>query len=545
MKLQTKLFIALMAGLLTVYLGSSLFQRYSNLATINRFSQQCKNKELERHWHWVECVQQAMTTSLEKVMAVGDMDLFEQSIHEEASLPGLQEASLTDHKGHIAYSTLPERLHQELPDEIKLQLLTSANQLKRQTANSFEIYQPLMAEKNCISCHTERHEGDIIGVLALRFSDESLRTAQQAWDTFNGDFSKKNTQLAIITTICLFIIIGALVGICVHYLLVVPLYHTAANMLRQVDEVTTAASQVSASSQSLAEGSSEQAASIEETSSSLEEMSSMTKQNAENSQKANELSKQTRLAADKGMGDMQEMIVAMAAIKNSSDDIAKIIKTINEIAFQTNILALNAAVEAARAGEAGMGFSVVAEEVRNLAQRSAQAVKETEAKIEGSIHNTAQGVALTGKVTEALNDIVNKARQVDELSTEVASASMEQTKGISQINGAVGEMDKVTQSAAANAEEEAASAEQLNAQAEIMKNDVANLLRLVGGHSQMNNNSTGPSVVTAPSPKKRVGHIIRKPQLQNPAPSQDDDAQLPTPTRRQNKIPSNDDFANF
>ena len=157
-------------------------------------------------------------------------------------------------------------------------------------------------------------------------------------------------------------------------------------------KLSAAAGQVSSASQSLAEGASEQAASLEETSSSLEEMSSMTKRNAENAQKANELAKQARAAADTGVGDMQAMNAAMDAIKASSDDIAKIIKTIDEIAFQTNILALNAAVEAARAGEAGMGFAVVADEVRNLAQRSAQAAKETAAKIEGAVSKTAQGV---------------------------------------------------------------------------------------------------------------------------------------------------------
>jgi methyl-accepting chemotaxis protein len=181
---------------------------------------------------------------------------------------------------------------------------------------------------------------------------------------------------------------------------------------------------------------------------------------------------------------MQTMSAAMEAIKISSDDIAKIIKTIDEIAFQTNILALNAAVEAARAGEAGMGFAVVADEVRNLAQRSAQAAKETAAKIEGAIAKTAQGVDISSKVSLTLNEIVVKARQVDELAAEVAGASREQTQGITQINIAVGQMDKVTQSNAANAEESAAAAEELNAQALTMKESVAQLLRLVGGNGQ-------------------------------------------------------------
>jgi methyl-accepting chemotaxis protein len=247
------------------------------------------------------------------------------------------------------------------------------------------------------------------------------------------------------------------------------------------NQVASASGQVSSASQSLAEGASEQAASLEETSSSLEEMSSMAKLNAENAQKANELAKQARVAADKGVGDMQEMNAAIAAIKTSSDDIAKIIKTIDEIAFQTNILALNAAVEAARAGEAGMGFAVVADEVRNLAQRSAQAAKETAAKIEGAISKTAQGVGISQKVSASLDEIVTKARQVDELAAEVASASREQTQGIAQINTAVGQMDKVTQGNSASAEESAAAAEELNAQAQVMKESVSELLKLVGG----------------------------------------------------------------
>jgi len=237
-------------------------------------------------------------------------------------------------------------------------------------------------------------------------------------------------------------------------------------------QVSAAASQVSSASQSLAEGASEQASSLEETSSSLEEMASMTKRNSENAQKANDLAKEARAAADRGVGDMAIMVTAIEAIKVSSDDIAKIIKTIDEIAFQTNILALNAAVEAARAGEAGMGFAVVADEVRNLAQRCAQAAKETAGKIEGAIIKTGQGVEISGKVASVLNEIVTKVRQVDELVTEVAGASREQTQGITQINSAVGQMDKVTQSNAANAEESAAAAEELNAQAEVMKQSV-------------------------------------------------------------------------
>ncbi|HTB86148.1 MAG TPA: methyl-accepting chemotaxis protein [Candidatus Sulfotelmatobacter sp.] len=263
---------------------------------------------------------------------------------------------------------------------------------------------------------------------------------------------------------------------------------------------------ISKSSRILAEGSSAQAASLEESSASLEQMASVTRRNAENAQKCNELARTARSSAEKGAHDMHAMSAAMQDIKNSSDDIAKIIKTIDEIAFQTNILALNAAVEAARAGEAGMGFAVVADEVRNLAQRSAQAARETAAKIEGAIDNTARGVDISDKVSLALTGIVDQARQVDELATEVAHSCSEQTQGITQINSAVGQMDRVTQGNAASAEESAAAAQELETQARSMKDAVESLLQLVGrtaggqvsaGKHGPGHNGHAPAVKTA------------------------------------------------
>jgi methyl-accepting chemotaxis protein len=197
---------------------------------------------------------------------------------------------------------------------------------------------------------------------------------------------------------------------------------------------------------------------------------------------------------------MRAMNAAMEAIKTSSDDIAKIIKTIDEIAFQTNILALNAAVEAARAGEAGTGFAVVAEEVRSLAHRSAQAAKETAAKIESAIAKTGQGVDLSQKVTATLNEIVAKARQVDELAAQVAGASGEQARGIKQIDTAVGQMNQITQDNAASAEESAAAAQELNAMAEMMKRSVAQLTELVGD-SERDADSPEPNVRPLNSPR--------------------------------------------
>jgi len=262
------------------------------------------------------------------------------------------------------------------------------------------------------------------------------------------------------------------------------------------EQVAAASGQVSSSSQTLASGASQQAASLEESSSSLEEMSSMTKRNADAATKAKSLAGEARSAADAGSAEVGAMTHAMHEIKASSDEIAKIVKTIDEIAFQTNILALNAAVEAARAGEAGLGFAVVADEVRSLAQRSAQASKETAAKIESAIARTAQGVAISDKVGVHLGTIVTRVREVDELIAEVATASREQSEGVHQINAAVSDMDKIVQSNAASAEESAAAAEELNQQAAALNAAVATL-RALAGTAERAPVASAPS---APSP---------------------------------------------
>ncbi|MFI5337216.1 MAG: methyl-accepting chemotaxis protein, partial [Opitutales bacterium] len=277
------------------------------------------------------------------------------------------------------------------------------------------------------------------------------------------------------------LLLGLLLGIGIIRGLGTTLRTLTVTLSNGAGQIASAAGQVSASSQSLAEGASEQAASLEETSASLEEMSSMTKRNAESSRQAHELAAQNRAVADTCVADMEQMKLAMDALRTSSGDISKIIKTIDEIAFQTNILALNAAVEAARAGEAGAGFAVVADEVRSLAQRAALSAKETASKIEIAVAKSEDGVSISGKVSASLGQIVGKARQIDTLVAEIATASQEQSAGIGQVNQAISQMDHVTQSNASGAEETAAAAEELNSQSQCLEEAVASLQRLVDG----------------------------------------------------------------
>ncbi|HHY12152.1 MAG TPA: hypothetical protein GX529_05930 [Firmicutes bacterium] len=231
------------------------------------------------------------------------------------------------------------------------------------------------------------------------------------------------------------------------------------------DQVGTASNQVAASAAAVSENTVEEASALEEISASLEEISGMTRNNADNANEAQLLAKVQEDSIGKGQEAMRRMNKAIGDIKSSSDETAKIVQTIDEIAFQTNLLALNAAVEAARAGDAGRGFAVVAEEVRNLALRSAEAAKNTAEMIEESIHNSEQGVVIADEVTNSLRETIENMAKVSNLISEIAAASQEQAKGIEQVAAATAQMDKSVQQNAANAEESASAAEELSAQA--------------------------------------------------------------------------------
>jgi len=314
-------------------------------------------------------------------------------------------------------------------------------------------------------------------IKTFRETEETLMAERQeaAHDTAN------NTTATIVGGTIAAIVLAILVGILLARGITRPLNRVIGGLTDGADQVASASGQVSSSSQSLATGSAEQAASLEETTSSLEEMSSMTKQNAGNAQQANALMTETKGAVEKGQGAMGRLSGAIEEIKKSSDETAKIVKTIDEIAFQTNLLALNAAVEAARAGEAGKGFAVVAEEVRNLAQRAGEAARNTAALIEGSVTNSEQGVAVANETTEAFGEISATAEKAAGLVGEISAASNEQAQGIDQVTTAASEMDSITQQNAANAEESASASEELSAQAEQLKAMVQQLINLVEG----------------------------------------------------------------
>lgn len=276
------------------------------------------------------------------------------------------------------------------------------------------------------------------------------------------------------------------------------------------ENLTSLAKELTTNAHKLAEGSTEQAASIQETSSTLEESSSMVHQTTQNTKEAEIIARKTKEFANKGNSEMKIMLESMKELQSSSSEISKIIKVIDEIAFQTNILSLNAAVEAARAGDAGKGFAVVAEEVRSLAQRSAQAAKDTAVIIESNIDLSEKCLGITQQVSGSLDEINNESAKVSELLGEIATASQEQEIGIGQINKAISQMEQVLQSNASAAQGSAVDADNLNIYSETIKTIMDMLSTLINGAIKSKFDFSRSAFKVAPKLSKKPEQIKKQ-----------------------------------
>ncbi len=366
------------------------------------------------------------------------------------------------------YTALLEKIKES--DQVVRPMMNQAIELMRQN----KVSEAVTLHNNKIVPLTKQWLSNIED-LQQHSSLSSLETAGDTKQTY------ERSQILLIGLSIVCLVTGIFLSFFIARIITKPMNSIASWVRESADQVAAASNQLSASAGQLSQGSTEQAAAIMQTSSTIQETSSMVEQNTANTKQAAQLSGHARESADKGNGEMQEMMGTIQEIKKSSDQIAKIIKVIDDIAFQTNILALNAAIEAARAGEAGMGFAVVAEEVRNLAQRSAQAAKDTTEIIESNIELSAKGVSVAEKVRQALQEIVSQSKKVNELMDEISAASQEQAQGIEEVNKSIAQVSVIIQQNAGTAEESAASAEELNAQSENMKQIVLELSELVNG----------------------------------------------------------------
>ncbi len=320
------------------------------------------------------------------------------------------------------------------------------------------------------------------------YLDDIVKTTKQNVMTDEVMLNLANQSQTILIVFSLIAIgVGIFLAVLIARSISKSLEKVIINLSDSSAQVTQASQELSSASQQLAEGSSEQASSLEETSATLNESSSMLQRTSDNTGEATKISESAIKSSQKGQEQMNQMMNSMQKLNDSSAEISKIIKVIDSIAFQTNILSLNAAVEAARAGEAGAGFAVVAEEVRTLAQKSANAANDTKDIIEKNIELSKEGVEVAKMVSEALNEINSQSGKLNQLIEQINEATTEQSQGIEQINQALNQMEQVTQQNAANAEETASSSEELNAQAETLNNIIEELTKLVEGA----NNASG------------------------------------------------------
>jgi methyl-accepting chemotaxis protein/methyl-accepting chemotaxis protein-1 (serine sensor receptor) len=420
-----------------------------------------------------------------------DADLREMLAKEEAAVSSvLQNDAAELEEESREYAVAKARVETTLAT-LKSDTETDAERaVLREIEAQYRAWQPLHEQMEqalkkgdtaaAVKLQDEQLDGilDKLDATVDKLSNEFTHTSTQS--NAEGDLLVERSfmALAVLGAICLIAVAG---NALIVRTTVKTLRGSVTELSDGAQQVASASSQVASASQGMSQGATEQAASLEETSASMEEMASMTRSNAENSHEAAGKMHETEQLVQNATVALDGMVTSMTAIKDSSDRVAKIIKTIDEIAFQTNILALNAAVEAARAGDAGMGFAVVADEVRSLAQRSAQAAKDTAALIDESISNSHEGHRKVQTVTEAIDAITESMSKARALVDGVSVASRQQAQGIDQVTQAIAQMEKVTQNNAAMAEESAAASEELNAQAEASMEVVGNLSALVVG----------------------------------------------------------------
>jgi hypothetical protein len=478
MTLQRRLLLTLVGGLAVILPVTQGLQHLHSRSGNRTLESATAQIILDRERQRAENIHSALNIAVADSVARGEMDIFSQLVSLQKQIPDFAEFSLFDQRGEVTHSSDKAALKRSLPPDLKTELLGAGRKLTRSSRDSFEIYQPQIAEAKCLECHDDFKRDTVCGVTYFRFSNDSVSRLGSRFSAAGAEAGRRSLADAVWTFLLQFAFLGGLV-----YLASRSAAHTVGQvgdqLARQGEDLRSAVDGLARSSRAVAASANEQAASIAGTRTSLDQLQTVTRKGVENARQVTVLSQQARQTAESGTTEIGEMAQAMQAIQSSGDEIAQIIKTIDQITFQTNILALNAAVEAARAGEAGQGFAVVAQEVRNLAQRSAEAARESADRIQNARAKTSLGANLSTQVAHRFAQIVEHTRQVDELASQAATVSQEQGQGIQRLARATDEMDRATQDNAAHAAQGATAAQQLGSQAVALEDSVANLMALV------------------------------------------------------------------
>jgi uncharacterized protein YoxC len=424
---------------------------------------------------------------------IGDMTGLEKFLKRLGEAKGLEEVHAV--RGPVTVADHNQRQGADPKDDAERQVIQTGKpyQAVDRGKHTIRFVLPMIATADCIGCHPAAKVGDVTGVVSV-----VVKTA-------SADSAVSSISMWTVLSLALGILIEAvLLSLLITRTVIRPVQTVTDGLIDGADQVSGVSNKMAHASHQLADGANQQASALEETSASLEEITAMTRQSAENARQASGMAADARKAAETGQSAVVRMSEAISKIKSSSEATARIIKTIDEIAFQTNLLALNAAVEAAHVGEAGKGFAVVAEEVRNLAQRSVEAAKNTTALIEEAKRNADNGVSVSEEVASAFAEIAERVRKVTDLIGEVSASSDEQAQGISHINQAVTHMDQITQANAANAQESASVSDELSTEAEHLNAMVTRLIGIIGGAgSEPHRTAAAASpALSAPKPKR-------------------------------------------
>ncbi|MDH3393762.1 MAG: methyl-accepting chemotaxis protein [Desulfobulbaceae bacterium] len=430
-----------------------------------------KNKMTSVYVGSVETLFDSLQNGVEDSLERGQMKNFEKLLIRQKNIQGVVDVSLYDRDGKMNLSSSGNgNGNTSLSQQVQQQVNTQNGMVRLISKDTINIYAPQMVKADCIRCHPAWKTGEHGGVLSLTYDLSKLNSILT------------NLQVILITgSVLLLLIISLIIYRAMRQVVSKPVDAIIEELTESSELIAAVAQKAASASQSLAENAIQQAASLQETSASLEEIAAMTANNAENATSADDLMREGNTVMTDANERMHKLTAAMQEISRANDETTKIIKTIEDVAFQTNLLALNAAVEAARAGEAGAGFAVVADEVRNLAQRAAQAAQDTTQLLAGTSDRVSAGVDLVKLTSEAFEEAADKAQKTAVLLNEIADSSKEQSIGISQVSKAVFDLDKVTQQNAADADQAAHIAEDMEDQSSNLNGDVSSLVQLVRG----------------------------------------------------------------
>ncbi len=458
MSLRTKV-IGLVTGCLVIVLGASA--TFNTMAT-NRMTADQTDEA-------AKLVAESITYAMSAFGEIGDMEGLETYLTNVSSIAELHDVRAV--RAPVVAEEFGEREGAAPLDALDQQVLASGKMqnITDSKAHTLRFVMPVLATESCLECHEANRAGDVLGLASVTLVTASTDAALAGV-----------TRGTILSAILAIILVAGALAFVISSQVIKPVANASRSLMENVGNLTDAAGALSASSCSMVDGANNTAASLQQTSASLETMASQTRANAENAGQARQSATTVLDQTKQGHEAMLSMATAISAIKTSSDETVRILKTIDEIAFQTNLLALNAAVEAARAGDAGKGFAVVAEEVRNLAQRSAAAAQETSALIESSQQSVDHGVTANEHVTQIMTEITAQIDQTVQLIAEVTNASDQQAEDINQVKLAVGQIDQVSQNNASIAAESEEASANLNRVGGELRDVSSGLTQMVG-----------------------------------------------------------------